>query len=309
MEAVNENPNWLQLSLSITGDQGELIEAALLAAGAVSVTLMDAESASNGVVDKDVLSEQAAGDLRLWDAVEAVGLFPFDSNKDLVLLQFCAHISPQAPPPWRWSLVFGQAWAETWKEHFQPIHCGGSLWVCPSWLEPPEANGVNVIIDPGMAFGTGTHATTGLCLRWLQEQTLEGATVLDFGCGSGVLAIAACMLGAAHVIAVDNDPQALAVTRENAARNDVSHQLTICEPENLAALALPSAAITLANILANPLIELAPSLVGYTAEGGKLCLSGILNTQYTEVAEAYQDLCELDVPSEQDGWLCLTATI
>lgn len=314
VEVANEHPNWLQLSLSIRGAEGELFEAALLAAGAVSMTLSDADtSAAAGagmdVVDNGAHLQSGVNDLPLWDVVEAVGLFPFDSNKDLVLLQLCAHISPQAPPPWRWSLVFGQAWEETWKEHFQPIHCGGELWVCPSWLVPPQPNAINVIIDPGLAFGTGSHATTSLCLRWLQQQTLSGATVLDYGCGSGVLAIAACLLGAARVIAVDNDPRALAVTRDNAERNQVSNQLTVCEPENLAALALPNATITLANILANPLIELAPTLLALTSAGGKLCLSGILNTQHNDVAAAYQDLCQLDPPEEQDGWLRLTGTV
>lgn len=301
-EIENENPNWLQLSLSITGEQGELIETALLAAGAVAVTLTEADT-------ERTHPETEVSEAPLWNAAEAVGLFPFDTNKDLTLLQLCAHISPQAPPPWRWSIIFEQAWLETWKEHFQAVHCGGPLWVCPSWITPPEPDAVNVIIDPGLAFGTGNHATTSLCLQWLQQQNLAGATVLDFGCGSGVLAIAACLLGAAHVIAVDNDPQALAVTRDNAERNQVSQQLTICEPENLKALALPAANITLANILAKPLIELAPTLVGLTAEGGKLCLSGILSAQHQEVVAAYQDLCRLDQPRAQDEWLCVTGTV
>lgn len=315
VEVANEHPNWLQLSLSIKGAEGELFEAALLAAGAVSVTLSDADTNAGGagvgmdVVDNGAHLQSGVTEQPLWDAVEAVGLFPFDANKDLVLLQLCAQISPQAPPPWSWSLVFGQAWEETWKAHFQPIHCGGQLWVCPSWLAPPQPDAINVIIDPGLAFGTGSHATTSLCLRWLQKQTLSGATVLDYGCGSGVLAIAACLLGATRVIAVDNDPRALVVTRDNAERNQVSDQLTVCAPEDLAALALPTATITLANILANPLIELAPTLLALTSAGGKLCLSGILSAQHNDVAAAYQDSCQLDPPQEQDGWLCLTGTV
>lgn len=307
MDAISENPNWLQLSLSITGEQGELIETALLAAGAVSVTFVDAAATTAGT-DKHIELESGAGDMPLWESVEAIGLFPFDTNKDAVLLLLCAHINPQVPPPWRWDVVFGQVWTETWKEHFHPIHCGGKLWVCPSWTQAPKADAVNVFIDPGLAFGTGGHVTTSLCLQWLQQQSLSGAIVLDYGCGSGVLAIAARLLGAAHVIAVDNDPQALAVARNNARLNGVENQLTICAPEDLAALALPTADITLANILAAPLIELEPTLVTLTSPGGQLCLSGILESQHEAVANAYKTSCQLDAPVRQDGWLCLTGT-
>ena len=208
--------------------------------------------------------------------------------------------------PWHWSTVLGQQWEETWKEYFQPIRCGSRLWVCPSWEQAPEPNAINVVIDPGLAFGTGSHATTGLCLRWLQEQALGGAIVVDYGCGSGVLAIAACLLGATRVIAVDNDRQALEVTRENARLNQVDDKLLTCLPEELEALAPPAAGILMANILANPLIELAPHLLALTAIGGKLCLSGILDTQADELAKAYENTCRFDEPEEQEGWVRLS---
>ncbi len=306
-EIVDNNPNCLQLKLSINGDQNVLIETALRAAGATSVTFID----KNLTVDtcdtnNDTKLSNISADVSEWGAIDALGLFAFDVNKDTVLLQICAHISPQVPPPWRWTVVFDQAWEETWKEHFQPIRCGPRLWICPSWEQAPEPEAINVVIDPGLAFGTGSHPTTALCLRWLQEQTLADTSVIDYGCGSGVLAIAACLLGATRVIAVDNDRQALEVTRENARLNQVGDKLLACLPEELEALAPPAANIIMANILANPLIELAPHLLTLTAIGGKLCLSGILDAQYDEVAKAYKGTCRFDEPEEQEGWVRLS---
>lgn len=304
---AEDDPGWLQLSLSVKGEQSGLMESALLAAGAVSVTFVD--SAPSIGAGANANFEPELGNLPLWDSVKVLGLFPFDTNKDLALLMLCAHISPQAPPPWRWEVLFDQVWAEAWKEHFEPVHCGGNLWICPSWVETPHPGAVNVIIDPGMAFGTGGHATTSLCLQWLQQQPLSGATVLDYGCGSGVLAIAACLLGAEQVIAVDNDPQALQVTRSNAAVNQVGSQLVVCTPDELTVLELPGADIVLANILAGTLIELEPVLTRLTLPGGRLCLSGVLEAQYSDVAGAYKQVCYLDAPLGKDGWLCMIGTI
>jgi ribosomal protein L11 methyltransferase len=198
--------------------------------------------------------------------------------------------------------VDDQDWAQAWKQHYKPIHMGGRLWICPSWCEPPAAADINVILDPGMAFGTGDHPTTALCLEWLAQQELRGTTVLDYGCGSGILAIAALKLGARAAFAVDLDEQSLTVTRENAERNGVAGRLQIMPPA-----ALPAdfqAELVLANILAGALIELAPRLIAHCRPGGAMVLSGLLAEQAEMVRPHYCPPFDLTV-RERNGWIAL----
>ena len=185
-------------------------------------------------------------------------------------------------------------------DDYKPMQFGRRLWVCPKHIEPPEPEAVNLMLDPGLAFGTGTHPTTALCLQWLDNASLAGKQILDFGCGSGVLAIASLMLGAEHCDAVDIDPQALEATKDNASENNVSDSLQVMKPEQLPAQQYD---IVLANILAGPLVELAPQLATYTKPGGSIVLSGILETQANDILASYAQWFDLDTPLVQDDWV------
>ena len=194
-------------------------------------------------------------------------------------------------------------------DDFTPLRMGQRLWIVPSWHEPPEANAVNLILDPGLAFGTGTHPTTALCLEWLDSLAvsgkLEDKIVLDVGCGSGILAIAALKLGASHADATDIDPQALQASRDNAARNQISDaQLSLYYPEQLIDGHYP---VVTANILAGPLVELAPMIAGHVAPGGHIALSGILANQANEVLQAYEAQgLTMEEPTIREGWVRLS---
>ena len=206
-----------------------------------------------------------------------------------------------------WDLVEDKDWSQEWKKHFKPIACSdGRLWICPSWIDAPEPDAVNLRLDPGLAFGTGSHPTTMLCLNWLEKQTVEGKTVIDFGCGSGILGIAALLLGAEKVWAIDNDPQALLASRDNAERNGIKdNRLITLLPEQIPAEA--KADIMLANILAKPLIDLAQQISELTLSQGQLCLSGILSHQVDQVSEAYIDQFTFASPVIDDNWAQLSA--
>ncbi len=288
--------SWLQLRIAVDKPEVEALEDALLASGAVSVTLED--GADNPILEPGV------GETPLWNRLRVTGLYPADIHTDLAFQLLSENYGGQLQQ-WRWEILEDQPWATLWTEHYQPIQCGEKLWICPSWREPPKPDAVNLSLDPGLAFGSGTHATTFLCLQWLDAQTLEGKTIIDFGCGSGILAIAALLLGAKQVVATDNDPQALLATRENARRNALSEaQLSVCLPRDLNAA---PADIVLANILAEPLISLSEQLSALTAPGGQLCLSGMIAPQTQTVMSAYSEHFLFDAPSYREEWFCLTA--
>ncbi|MGB1139328.1 MAG: 50S ribosomal protein L11 methyltransferase, partial [Halioglobus sp.] len=202
-------------------------------------------------------------------------------------------------------------WEREWMKHYAPMQFGERLWVCPSWLEPPEPNAVNLVLDPGLAFGTGTHPTTALCLAELDGMDLRGATAVDYGCGSGILAVAALKLGARQVLGVDNDPQALDASRDNAARNTL--------PANVLPLALPgdvdsnawrgTADLVIANILAGPLMDLSPTLLDFLRPGGTLLLSGLLESQAAQLCEHYGERLDIRVAGTREGWVCLRGTL
>ena len=244
----------------------------MLAAGASSVSMTD--DADNPILEPGV------GETPLWETVKVTGLFPANSDRGAVEQQLPAGCSQ-----WRWEELADQLWERAWMDQFQPIACGERLWICPSWLAPPDPDAVNMILDPGLAFGSGTHPTTFLCLQWLDSRDLAGRSVIDYGCGSGILGIAALLLGADKVIAIDNDPQALLATRDNLRRNHLGDdRLITCLPEDAPQ---ESADIVVANILAAPLIELADSIVARLAPGGALALSGIMSHQVDAVTAAY----------------------
>ncbi len=295
--------SWLQLHLEINDAKSGPLEAALLNSGAVSVTLADsvtpADNASRPILEPGV------GETPLWQKVRLTALYPADIDTDVVLLQIGVELQT-ALPPWRWETLEDQVWERAWMEHYQPIQCGQRLWICPSWCSPPDPSAINLMLDPGLAFGTGSHPTTMLCLQWLDGLDIEGKTVIDYGCGSGILAIAATLLGAAQVIAVDNDPQALLATTDNAQRNGIDKdQLIVYLPDDQPRLACD---YLVANILAAPLIELSEHFLKSTRTGGQICLSGIVDTQLTLVTQAYTQNVEFAPAVNQDEWLRLVAT-
>lgn len=283
---------WLQVRLAITPDQAETYEDALLEVGAVSVTFMDAE-------DQPIF-EPDLGTTPLWSHTHLLALFEGDADADQVV----AHLrllTGDPLPEHQIERIEDQDWERSWMDNFHPMRFGRRLWIVPSWHEAPEPDAVNLLLDPGLAFGTGTHPTTALCLQWLDSQALEGCTVLDFGCGSGILAIAALLLGAEHAVGTDIDPQAVEASRDNATRNGIDPaRFPVYLPENLPQ---EQADVVVANILAGPLVALAPQITSLVKTGGRLALSGILAEQAEEVRAAYAADFNLDPTAEQDGWV------
>jgi ribosomal protein L11 methyltransferase len=286
--------SWLQLIFESSREQAPALEDALLALGALSVTLLDS-------ADEPVF-EPGIGETPLWQATKLLALFDalndVHNQAELLIAELHRQITV---PLWRAERLEDQAWERAWMADFQPMRFGKRLWVCPSWSEPPDPSGVVLALDPGLAFGTGTHPTTALCLEWLDNQELTGCVVIDYGCGSGILGIAALLLGARLVIAVDNDPQALLATRDNAERNRIPpKQLLTYLPEQLPAEF--RAEVVVANILAGPLQSLAPLLTRLTLPGGRIALSGILAAQAEQVCAAYRPSFELGPLAQRQEW-------
>ncbi len=305
---------WLELKTEIARHDVDIAEELLLALGALSITNLDAQ-------DQPLL-EPGPGETPLWDRVVVVGLFPGDLDPDTLRAAFAnAWQAAQGanPPIFHVEGLADQPWERVWLEHFKPTRFGERLWVIPSWTTPPQPDAVNLHLDPGLAFGTGTHPTTALCLRWLDglasSGKLRNARVLDFGCGSGILAIAAALLGAKTVTGVDNDPQAIIATHENAQRNAVTVTAllprefdNICSASAAGPARLHSFDAVVANILAGPLIELAPRIAGCVTPGGAIALSGILREQADEVAAAYAPWIDWDAPAADGDWVRLSGT-
>ena len=283
---------WLQVRLAITPEQAETYEDALLDMGAVSVTFMDAE-------DQPIF-EPDLGTTPLWSHTHLLALFEAEAD----LSNLSAHlelITARPMPEHQVELIEDQDWERSWMDNFKPMRFGQRLWIVPSWHAAPEPDAVNLLLDPGLAFGTGTHPTTALCLEWLDGQALAGCTVLDFGCGSGILAIAALLLGAKQAVGTDIDPQALEASRDNAGRNGIAaEQFPLYLPVDLPR---QPAEVVVANILAGPLVSLAPQITQLVKPGGRLALSGILAEQAEEVRAAYSDAFALDPTAEKEGWI------
>lgn len=285
---------WLQLKLTAKREETSAIEDALMECGAVSVTLEDN-------ADQPIL-EPALGEAPLWDQVRITGLFDADISTAAVSEQLNKQLS-QALVSEQWEQLEDKDWEREWISGFEPICCGERLWICPSWCEPPEPEKVNILLDPGLAFGTGTHPTTYLCMQWLDTQHLDGLELIDYGCGSGILGIASLKLGAHRVVGVDIDPQALLATRDNARRNHLAEDaMPVYLPKDAPA---DTADIVLANILAGPLAELAPKLTSLTRPSGFICLSGILANQADAVMDAYRDHFDFEPVAQKDEWVRL----
>lgn len=287
---------WLQVRVVTDGEHVEAVESALERLGAHAVTLEDA--------GEQALLEPMPGETPLWNAVAVVGLFDDDADRDGIeaALGRVEHLGTPLEP--RFAQIADREWSRVWLDDWQPLRFGRRLWVAPVGAHVPEAGGDAVIVrlDPGLAFGTGTHATTALCLEWLDGRGLDGETVLDHGCGSGILAIAALRLGARFAVAADIDPQALEATRENARVNGVAERLETVEA---ARLDDRTYSVILANILAGPLTELATAFARRQLAGGDLVLAGILSDQAASVCAAHEPAYRIDVGAERDGWVRL----
>ena len=282
---------WIQLRINTTSEFAEEISEQLEQSGAVSVTFQD-------TYDNPVF-EPLPGETKLWGNTDVVGLYDAQTNTDelkaiLNLEQYSYKIEQ----------LEDKDWEREWMDNFHPMQFGQRLWICPSWRDVPDPNAVNVMLDPGLAFGTGTHPTTALCLTWLESLELNNKLVIDYGCGSGILAIAALKLGAKRVIGIDIDPQAIQASYDNAQRNSVDDKIELYLakdiPDNL------QADVVVANILAGPLKELEPQINKLVKSHGQLGLSGILATQSSSVCSAYQTHFDLDPVIEQDEWCRIT---
>ena len=292
---------WLQLRLDTQPGEIESLEERMLATGAVAVTMEDN-------ADQPVL-EPGVGETPLWGQVRLTGLYPADADMDRVLAGFPPQLLRHANQ--RVEILEDKDWEREWMQHYRPMPFGKRLWVCPSWLQPPDPGAINLLLDPGLAFGTGTHPTTALCLAQLDSMDLDGCDIVDYGCGSGILAVAALRLGAAFALAVDNDPQALVATRDNAGRNGIAAaSMEVVLPDAVDHHAWSGrASLVIANILAGPLMELADTLSAFLQPGGTLLLSGLLDTQAAALCEHYADRINLQVASEKDGWVCLRGSL
>jgi len=287
---------WIQLKINTTGNDAETLSDALIESGAVSVTFQDTH-------DNPVF-EPLPGETLLWGDTDAIGLYDAETDMDEVIVMLENEPLLGKGFVHKIEQLEDKDWEREWMDNFHPMRFGERLWICPRWRDVPDPNAVNVMLDPGLAFGTGTHPTTAMCLQWLDSLDLTDKTVIDFGCGSGILAIAALKLGAKHVVGIDIDPQAIQASRDNAERNGVSERLSLYlpkdQPDNL------SADVVVANILAGPLRELAPLISVLPVAGGHLGLSGVLASQAQSVADAYKDQFELDPVAEKEEWCRIT---
>ena len=289
---------WLQIHFSASPTDAERLEPLLEGLGACAVTITDA-------ADQPLL-EPLPGETPLWDESIVTALFEADAHPEHLIGQL-AHQWQSDLPRWRIETLEDQDWERAWIDSFKPMRFGERIWIVPSWCEPPEPGAINLRLDPGLAFGTGTHETTALCLEWLDQHPARGKSVLDFGCGSGVLALAALLDGADTALGCDLDPQALMATGDNAATNGLADRITTCLPDQMPE-AQGAFDLVMANILAGPLQQLAPTLAAHCREGGQLVLSGILANQAESVASAYQPYFDMDPVIVRGDWVRLSGT-
>lgn len=286
---------WIELA--VASRYPDFAEEVLLACGAASVTMTDA-------ADVPVL-EPLPGETPLWPATITRGLFAAGTDLDAVRAALAEHLPDGASATTEILKVEDRDWVRAWLDHAEPMRFGERLWICPSGHEVTTPDAVIVHLDPGLAFGTGTHPSTAMCLDWLSAHDIAGKTVLDYGCGSGVLAIAALKLGARHALAIDIDPQALTATHDNAVSNEVSARL-VCA--GIAQAVDEPVDIVLANILARPLVELAPKLAAAVKPGGHIVLAGLLERQADEVRAAYAPWFRFDDDGRREGWNRISGT-
>ncbi|MDN5935323.1 MAG: 50S ribosomal protein L11 methyltransferase [Nitrosospira sp.] len=301
---------WISLTLKTDSAHAEALSDAMLELGALSTDLHDAAAGTEQ--EQFLFDEPGQFSGEIWSMSELTALF--DANADIISIVNAAAQAAQLSRALNYRLaeVKEQDWVRITQSQFGPIQISSRLWIVPSWHQIPDPAAVNLILDPGLAFGTGSHPSTKLCLVWLDENLQGGEDVLDYGCGSGILAIAASKLGASHVVGIDIDPQAIAASRQNAMLNQCDESNAEFHTADFATQTTPVrgawADVVVANILANPLIMLAPILMRATRQGGRIALSGILAEQAGEVKHAYRHWFKMHVAKEQEGWALLTGT-
>lgn len=286
---------WLKISLAADRDGLDSTSAHLEAAGAVSITIEDAGD--------HPLFDHVDGSRPVWDNNIVSALFEGSSGSEAIVAQIENAFGDTPLPDYHVEEIPDTDWERSWLERYKPINYGHGLCVCPTWQEPEDENATTVYLDPGLAFGSGTHETTGMCLKWLAEHPPAGSSIIDYGCGSGILAIASLKLGASSATGIDIDPQALTASRANAERNNVSDKLRLFLPDDQPEAL--KADLIFANILANTLIELKEQLLAMCSDSGTLVLSGILAEQADEIAAAYAQGNRVN--RQQDGdWIMMT---
>lgn len=283
---------WHQLSITTNQNTAPLVSDFFDQLGAVSVTYMDAE-------DHPVY-EPNPGETTIWKHTKVIALFEMNINPELVKTLLYTHFEDTSLFNWFEEVLQDQTWERSWMEHFHPMQFGNSLWVCPTGQEKTATNTVCLTLDPGLAFGTGTHPTTSLCLQWLANQEIKNKTLIDYGCGSGILAVAALLLGAKKAYAIDIDPQAITATLENAKKNNVLDKIVCYTPNQLPPIQTD---IVIANILAKPLCELSEPISALLKANSYVILSGILNEQANSVIDAYhKHNIKFKPPLTEEDW-------
>jgi ribosomal protein L11 methyltransferase len=299
--------SWTEVVIEIAREHAEALSDALMEAGALSVSVEDADEGTDQ--EKPLFGEPGMEPTEAaWDHSRVVALTDVDADQAAIVAEAAAAIGIDTTPSFTTRAVADEDWVRLTQSQFAPIHIGKNIWVVPSWHEAPDPDALILELDPGLAFGTGSHPTTRLCMEWLEAHPAPGKTVLDYGCGSGILAMVAKKIGAGDVAGVDIDPQAIESARDNAARNQC--EIAYYLPDSFAASdkahhATGKFDTVVANILSSPLKLMAPMLAGRVAPGGSLVLSGVLARQAEEVAEAYAPFITLGVWAEQDGWVAL----
>jgi len=291
--------SWLTLSVQAAADHAEALSESLLAHGALSVDLLDADADTPD--EQAIFGEPGEPTASVWQHNLVNALFEQDADVESILQTCYAELGITAPPAHRIEKLEENDWVRLTQSQFDPIRISPRLWIVPTWHTPADPAAINIALDPGLAFGTGSHPTTRLCLRWLDANLAGGETVLDYGCGSGILAIAALKLGASNAIGVDIDAQAVQASRDNAQANQVRADFFLPDDIRLAQYD-----VVVANILTNPLRALAPLLAGATRPGGRIVLSGILAAQAAEVSLIYAQWFDLAPAVIEDGWCCLS---
>lgn len=297
--------SWTEIVIEVALDHAEALSDALMEAGALSVSVEDADEGTDA--EKPLFGEPGMEPKEAaWEHSRVVALTDVDADQAAIVAAAAEAVKLPSVPKFTTRKVEDEDWVRLTQSQFEPIHIGKNIWVVPSWHEVPDASALVLELDPGLAFGTGSHPTTRLCMEWLEAHPAPGKSVLDYGCGSGILAMVARKLGSAPVAGVDIDPQAIESARDNAERNAVA-DIEYFVPEDFAqsAFAEQRFDVVVANILSSPLKLMAPMLSGRVADGGSLILSGVLARQAEEVAAAYAPFIKMGVWAEHDGWVAL----
>jgi len=289
---------WLSLKIEADEQTAATLSDALLDLGALSAGIEDADAETER--EQPIFGEPGEPVDSLWQHSIVSGLFEEDADIPVIVAAASAAAHLAATPRYRVDAVAEQDWVRLTQSQFEPIQISPRLWIIPTWHTAPDPAAINLILDPGLAFGTGSHPTTHLCLQWLEQNLRGGASVLDYGCGSGILAIAALKLGAGRALGVDIDPQAVVASKQNAEQNRVAAEFYLPD-----AAPKIQADVVVANILANPLKVLAPMLAQAVRPGGHIVLSGVLVPQAEETIAIYRQWFDIGPAGEMDGWVCL----